>query len=345
MNLKQILHGLLAIPAPSGFERQARQPLSDLLGGMFDEHITTPVGNHIFVKGCGKKNAPRLLLDAHFDTIGFLVSDVLDSGHVRVVNLGGIDRRSLVAAEVTIHAEQDIHGVFTAPSAVPMSDADAKKLPELKECFIFTELTAEELRAKGVRVGVPVTYRNAPLDLGECVVAPGMDNRVSAAALVHAVQLLEGEKLPCDIHLLLSSTEEVANQPGAKTGAFATAPQAAIIVDVSWGHSPDGGDKSKCSELGKGADITRSIEVSRAMAEEIIALAVDKEIPHQVSLSPRYTGTNNSVIAYSNAGVPSAVIGIPLRNMHTANEVALLSDVEAVAKLVAEYAKTFKGGA
>ena len=344
MELKQLLHGLLAITAPSGFERRAKNSLSTLLGEMFDEHITSPVGNHIFIKRCGKENAPRLLLDAHFDTIGFMVSQVMDSGHVRVTSLGGIDSRSVVATQVAIHADSEIHGVITAPPAVPMTDADAKKLPALRENFIFTGLTKEQLEQAGVRVGIPVTYRYAPLDLGECVASPGMDNRVSAAALCHAVQLLKDEKLDCDIYVLLSSTEEVANQPGAKTGAFAISPDVAIIVDVGFGHSPEGGDKSKCCELGKGVDITRSIEVNRAMTDQLIQLAKDKEIPHQISLSPRRTGTNNAAIAFSKTGVPSVVLGIPLRNMHTPNEVALLSDVQAVAQLIAEYAKNFKGG-
>jgi endoglucanase len=344
-DIKNLLHGLLAIPAPSGFEGTAGAKLAELFGDIFDEHMATPSGNHIFIKRCGKTDAPRFLLDAHFDTIGFMVTEIMDSGHLRVINLGGIDRRSLVAAQVTIYANEQIPAVITAPPAVVMSDGDAKKLPAVNECFVFTGLSADELHSRGVRIGTTILYNSPPLELAEGMISTaGMDNRISAAALVHAVQLLKDENLLCDIFVLLSSTEEVANQPGAKTGAYTSAPTAAIIVDVDFGHTPDS-DRAKCSDLGKGAVITRSIETSRTMTNALIKLAKDKEIAHQPSMEAMRTGTNNASVAFSRSGVPSALIGIPLRNMHTMNEVAMLSDVSAVAKLIAEYIKTFGGAA
>jgi len=207
------------------------------------------------------------------------------------------------------------------------------------------DMTKEELEAAGVRLGTKANFGDTyctPIELGEGqITGRALDNKAGCAAIMNAVALLDGKDLECDIYVVLSSMEET-HMVGAKTSTYAIEPDEAIVVDVSFGHTPCS-DKAKCVDCGKGATIVRSISLDRKLTERIIASAkAEEEIPHQIEYSPKSTGTNAAAIPFALDGVPCAVIGIPLKNMHSINETVHISDIESAAKIIARYAETIK---
>ena len=274
-----------------------------------------------------------ILFDAHADEIGFVVTGVLDGGFVKVAKAGGIDLRTLPAAEVVVHGKRDLPGVFaTLP---PHLKKGEDNLPDLADMVIDTGV--EEVCSL-VSPGDRVTFRRRPAELQNgCLTGKSLDDRAGCAALLHAAALLAEEKLPCTVQFLFSDQEELGCL-GAQTAAFALSPDEAVEVDVSFGDGPDL-PPEKTGRLFAGPMIGVSPVLSAAVTRRLRLTAADAGIAYQLEAMGGRTSTNADVIALSKSGVPCGLCSIPLRNMHTAAEVVALSDVEAVGRLLAAYAK------
>jgi putative aminopeptidase FrvX len=273
-----------------------------------------------------------ILFDAHADEIGFVVTGV-QGGFVRVAGAGGIDLRTLPAAEVVVHGKEELPGVFS--TLPPHLKKGEDNLPDLADMVIDTGLEKlEELVSPGDRV----TFRRRPAELQNgCLTGKSLDNRAGCAALLHAAALLAEETLACTVQFLFSDQEELGCL-GAQTAAFALSPDEAVAVDVSFGDGPDL-PPEKTGRLFAGPMIGVSPVLSAAVTRGLKRAAADAGIPVQLEAMGGKTSTNADVIALSKSGVPCGLCSIPLRNMHTAAEVVALSDVEAVGRLLAVYAK------
>lgn len=279
------------------------------------------------------KQERTILFDAHADEIGFIVTGVLDGGFVKVAKAGGVDLRTLPAAEVMIHGRQQLPGVFaTLPPHLKKGEDD---LPDLADMVIDTGV--EEI-GELVSPGDRVTFFRRPAELrNACLTGKSLDNRAGCAALLYAAELLAEETLPCTVQFLFSDQEELGCL-GAQTAAFALSPDEAVVVDVSFGNGPDL-PPEKTGRLFAGPMIGVSPVLSAAVTGRLKLAASDAGIPFQLEAMGGKTSTNADVIALSGAGVPCGLCSIPLRNMHTAAEVVALQDVEAVGRLLAGYAK------
>ncbi len=324
MELKQLLADLSVAAGGSG--------LSDALD-VAEAYLTPHAqverrgGSLLATLGRGDKT---VLLDAHIDEIGFIVTQVKPRGFVKVAKVGGIDRRVLPAAPVVIHGKQPVTGIFaTLPPHLKKED----DLPELSDMVIDTGLAdAAAVIAPGDRV----TFLETPAQLAHGrITGKSLDDRAGCAALILAAEQIARGNCPCKVAVLLSDQEETGGL-GARINTFALTPQEAIAVDVSFGDA-SGVAEEKCGKLGGGPMLGISPILSSAITHRLQMLAEERQMHLQYEAMGGRTGTNADEIAVTKAGVPCGLLSIPLRSMHTAAEVIQLSDVEDVAELLAAY--------
>lgn len=332
--MKELIKALCSASGAGGYT-QIADCIKAHLADVTDNICVDALGSVIAVRRCGKDGAPLLLLEAHMDEIGFIVTHVDENGFVHVSNCGGIDRRVLAATEVTLLAEREISGVFCS-TPPHLSDGDDKIKP-IEEMGIDVGLPVEEVKTlipKGTR-GV---FRMNFAALGDHrICAKALDDRVGCAAVVRAMQLLQGADLSCDVAALFAVQEEIGGA-GAAVASFALHPAAAIVTDVSFAVTPDA-PAHKCGKLGEGAMLGIAPGLDHAMTQRLKDLASSHEISMQYEVMGGSTGTDADGIAYAKSGVPTALLSIPQRYMHTPNEMIDVRDAEAVARLMVLAAK------
>lgn len=332
--LKDLIFRLCAVPGTPGDEFAAARIAAEELSP-YGEVRMDALGN--VIAHLGKRGAPvRVMLDAHLDQIGLIVTEVDDAGFLHVARAGGADRRVLPGSPVVIYGREELTGVVccTPPH---LSDGSEDKVPEIEKMTVDAGLSAEEAK-RLVQPGDRIALYARPKDLlGRRISCASLDDRAGVASLIRCVQLLADFELRCELTVLCSSREEVGGQ-GAVTGAYAIDPTQAIAVDVGFAQQPDVAPE-KCGKLGGGPMIGLAPALSRGMADRMIALAGRMEMPYQLDVMGNSTGTNCDEIAMTRAGVPTQLLSIPLRYMHTQAEIADLADVENTARLMAEYLK------
>ena len=335
--LKRAIFELSAVPSVSGFEYRATEEIKRIYADSFDELITDGVGNHTLVRRCARADAPRILVDAHFDEIGMLVSDVLDGGFLRIVTVGGIDPAIMQASDVVVYGKSAMRGVVIS---VPphLRAAEKGKLSPVNDLLVDLGLgyTKEELEQL-VPIGSPVGYAPVYSEFGEGYLAgKSFDDKACAAIAASAIIGTPREELAGDVYLCLSAREEVSALGGITPACVNVRPHYAMVIDVNLGSAPDTPDRETV-ELGKGPSIAYSAATDRELTRQTAALCKEKEIAFTPCANPSSTGTNATSVNLVGAGIPVVDIGLPLRNMHTYNEVLLLDDCEALERLVREF--------
>lgn len=332
MDLKKTLFMLSEAYGASGNETSAALLACDMLKEYCpDSDIIN--GNVIGRFGTYNENLPLVVLDAHIDQVGFIVTDITDEGFIKVGNLGGIDRRLLPAQQVVIHGSEDITGVICS---VPphLTKGDGKVL-SVDEVAIDTGMTKSELE-KIVSLGDSITFDVKCKNLlNNRITGGALDDRSGVAAILYALELLRNKPLKYNIAVIFSAQEELGER-GARIGAYEINPDIAIAVDVSFAYAM-GEDVKKCGKLGKGAMIGISPCLSRKISKELILTAENTGIPYQIEVMSGLTSTNADQYAVSRNGAEVCTLSIPLRNMHTPVEVIDMADVEYTARLIAEY--------
>lgn len=325
---------LAALPSVSGNEDMAFDGLKQICEGLFDEIITLPTGCFMGIKRCGKENAKRFLLDAHLDQIGFVVSGYAGNGFVKLAAVGGIDTRVLCANEVNIHCPgETIRGVISSVSPHLRAPGEKEKPIKLESLSVSTCLTAEQVKKK-IPIGTPVSFKACPALLNNDRMASAqMDDKICIAAILLAVEALKDEDIDFDICALFSGGEEVG-YIGSKTGGWFADPDYAIALDVCGAYGPDMPEWRKDCVLGGGPAVSYSATTDRSFTRRIISSAKKHGINYQTLGEPSHTGTNAHALALVRCGVPTALVSVPLRNMHTYTEVISLRDVESAARLL-----------
>ncbi|MBO4877698.1 MAG: M20/M25/M40 family metallo-hydrolase [Ruminococcus sp.] len=292
-------------------------------------------GNVTGFTGKRREGRPLLVLDAHLDQIGFIVTAVTDDGFVKFSNLGGIDRRLLPAQPVVIHGTRPVSGVIC--SIPPHLSKGGAGVPEYDDTAIDTGMTGEELRSI-VSPGDAVTFDVKCASLaGERLTGGALDDRCGMAAILYALDLLKGCPTKYDVAVIFSAQEELGER-GAAIGAYALDADIALAVDVSFATAP-GEDPEKCGVLGKGPMIGISPSLSREVTNDLIDTAKTAGIPWQPEVMNGLTSTNADRYSVAREGAKTCTVSIPLRNMHTPAEVIDLTDVELTGRLIAEYIK------
>ena len=341
MNYEETLSRLCALSAPSGFEGPAVQAAAELLRPLADEVYTTRLGSVVGVRRCGRENAQKLLLDAHLDEIGLIVTGH-EEGFLRFAPLGGVDPRMLPDREVVLLTDPPIPGVVAClPPHVQTAEDMDKSLP-IKDLVIDVGLSQEEAE-KRILVGTPAAYRGGCAPLGEDLLnGKALDDRAGFAVLLDVLERLRGKELGVDLYVL-GSTQEETHSSGAITAAYEIAPNLCVAVDVTHGDSPDA-SKHETFKLGGGPVIGVGPNCARSLSGRLKELAGELDMPVQIEVMSGSSGTNAWPIQVSREGVATAVLSIPERYMHTPVEVVHRKDLEDTAKLLAAYVESMGEG-
>lgn len=341
MDIKEIIFDLCSAGGVSGSE----EPVIELIKKYFEQYtsVSSDSNGNVYAV-MGNENADKtILLDAHIDRIGLMVTDIDDKGFVKVDKCGGIDIRTLQDTEVIVQNYPKLTGVVCC---IPphLSDGKEDRAVPISKVWIDFGLDKESI-SKYISVGDVLTFKNKPVMLlGDKIASACLDDRCGVAALLKVAEILYKETNVTNykVVFLLSSQEETYGK-GAKTGAFTVNPDEAVAVDVSFASQPDISGQYSNIELQKGPMICISPILNKDMTNCFINIAEKNNIPYQLEPISSVTGTNADSISVSQSGVKTAVISIPQRYMHTPNEVISIKDVEYTAKLIADY--VLSGGA
>ncbi len=338
MNLYKILLELTTSFGSSGREGDVCDVAKKYLDEYFDEVIRDDLNNLCAISSDINESKPLVLLDAHIDEIGFVVTYITDDGFLKVAATGGFDRRILTAQQVVIHGKKPLMGVIT--SIPPHLEKDGDSMPGVDEIYIdigYCKQRAEEMVSLGDRATI---VSSAHSMLNGRFNAKSLDNRAGVTAILYALQLLKDKTPNCRLAVLFSSQEETSGA-GARTAAFEISPDYAIALDVSFALTSD--DKpEKCGKMGDGVMIGISPILDSGMSDKLLSIAKEKGIKHQVEVMGGKTGTNADYIAVSKSGVKTALLSIPLKYMHTPTELVDIEDIKATGELIAQYLMDFK---
>ena len=334
MDYETVLGRLCALAGPSGFESPVAREAAELLRPLADEVKVDQMGSVVALRRCGKENAPRLLLDAHLDEIGFLVTGH-EEGFLRIAPLGGVDPRMLPDRELTILTDPPRLGVVACMPPHIQTREEMDKSQPMRELAVDVGLTQEEAQ-RLIPVGTPAVYRTGCAPLGEDLLCgKALDDRACFAILLDALERLRGEELDVDLYVL-GSTQEETHSTGAITAAFGVMPHLCVAVDVTHGDSPDA-SKDKTFKLGGGPVIGVGPNCTRWMSKRLEEKAGELEIDIQIEVMAGHSGTNGWDLQISREGVATAVLSLPLRYMHTPVETVSRSDMTACARLLAAF--------
>ncbi|MBP9988750.1 MAG: M42 family peptidase, partial [Ruminococcus sp.] len=282
-----------------------------------------------------KGNDKTILLDAHCDRIGLVVTAIEDGGFLRVAKCGGMDARVLAAQDVIIHGKKDIYGVITSTPPHLSTAENAKKAVDFDDMLVDTGFDKEELE-KIISLGDRITVKT-PVQklLNNRISGAALDNRAGCAAIIKAAQLVDETENHPTVKLMFSAQEETGGY-GAVTGSSNVEADESICVDVSFAKAPDM-PNDKCGKLDGGAMIGISPLLNYDISMKLKNIAEKNNIPYSMEIMSESTGTNADHISVTKGGIKSGLVSIPLRNMHTGVEIISISDVENCAKLIAEY--------
>lgn len=328
------LRTMCSAPGVSGLEKNAAEAAAELLRSYIPEAKADVFGNVTGVKKSAKENAKTILLDAHIDEIGMIVTGIDDKGFIRVSNVGGLDRRLLAAQAVTVHGKKDLFGLVGTKPPHLLTPEEAKKVGKMEEMFIDIGMTKEEAE-QVVSYGDRITMASPLVELKNGLICgKALDDRAGAAALLWALELLRDEDPGINVAVQFTGKEEVGGQ-GAEIGAYAAEADYAVAVDVSFAKTPDV-TNGHCGEFKKGPMIGYSALLDKKLCDTLVRLAKEQEIPYQYEvMGGKSTGTNADEIFTARCGVRTGLLSIPQRYMHTPVEVVAIEDIKAVGALLA----------
>lgn len=334
MELQKTLELLCALPGPSGFEGGAAKGAMELLRPLVDEVYTTRLGSVVGVRRCGRTGAQKLLLDAHVDEIGIIVTGEED-GFLRFRTLGGVDPRMLCDREMTLLTDPPVFGVVACLPPHVQTAEDMGKSTPVSQLYLDVGLSSEQVKTR-IPIGTPGVFRGscAPLGEDQCC-GKALDDRACMTAILRALEQLQGQELDVDLYVLFSTQEETSSA-GAITAVNAIAPDICVAVDVTHGRTPDG-PKEKTFPLGGGPAIGMGPNMSRSLTKQLIALAEQEKLDYGIEVMSGHTGTNAWPMQICREGIATAVVSLPLKYMHTPVEVVSRTDLESTAKLLAAF--------
>lgn len=336
MELFDTLASLCDLQGPSGFEATVAETAKALLAPLMDEVTIDRLGNVIGVRRCGKRGAKKLLIDAHLDEIGLIVTGV-DDGFLRFAPIGGVDPRMLPARELTILTKPaPLFGVVACLPPHISTPEDQDKSVAVEDLRVDVGMSREEAE-KAIPIGTPMVYRESCFRLaGDQVCGKSLDDRSCFTILLRTAELLKDADLDVDLYIMGSTREEVSGA-GAIVGTNAVNPDCCIAVDVTFAATPDAKD-CPC-ELHRGPAIGVGPNMARWMTEGMVEQAKDLDIPYQLEVMEGNTGTNGWGMQICQEGIPTSIVSLPLRYMHTPIEVVSLEDMERAAQLLAAFAR------
>jgi putative aminopeptidase FrvX len=335
LDLKETTRKLIDAFGVSGDEFRVAEIAADLMRPFVDRAEIDQFGNVTGYRLCGRVGAPKLLIDAHIDQIGFMVTEITEQGFLRFVAMG-VDQRMLQSLELVVLTRSgQIPGVVCAIPAHQQKSGEEKKVLGPDDLVVDLGMSGETAR-KTVRVGDYMVFADPAVDLqGDTLCGKAIDDRSCLVSILHALELIKGKDLNCDL-LALASTKEELGGHGAMGCAYTHNPDLAIALDVCHARTPDNCPADTVFEMGKGPVVVIGSNSRPLVARRVLEIARAKEIPYQVKAVPGSSGTNAWSMQLAREGVQTLIVSIPVKYMHTPAEMISMKDVENTGRLLSE---------
>jgi endoglucanase len=331
----ELLRKLSEASGIPGREEEIRELIREALAEHVDEISVDRLGNLIARK---KGPGPKVAVAAHMDEIGFLVSHVDEkTGYLRIEPLGGFDPRTLIAKRVTVHTRAGpLVGLIGTKPIHILTEEEKKKKVEIKDLFVDLGLPGEKAK-EAVRVGDPVTLRQSFSEVGELVSGKALDDRVGVYVGIEAMRRLSGQQ--ADVYFVGTVQEEVGLR-GARTSAFALAPDIAVALDVTLAcDMPGVQEHQHITRLGEGVAIKLKDSASIShpgLVRFLIEIAEEEKIPYQLEILPR-GGTDAGAMQLAREGAAVVTLSVPTRYVHSVVEAAHKKDIQAAIDLLVAF--------
>lgn len=357
MPIPELLDKLLRVPGPSGQEARAATAWRELCEP-FATEVDVDVNGSSWarVPGTGSgpahpsqaETGPVLAVIGHIDEIGVHVTHIDDDGFLRFGQVGGWDPMQLIGQRIVLATRGgEVRGVIGRKAIHQLSEEERKRVPELKNLHIDIGAVSGEEARERVRIGDMGVIDVQPLELANnLVVSRSLDNRVGCYVAARAAQLVaEAGGAPGDV-LALAVVQEEIGLNGARTSAYRHNPDVAIVIDVTHTNDTPGTELGEDTRhrLGSGPVIQRGATIHTRVSELLLEAAEAEAIPYTMSSSGRYTGTDADEFHVARSGIPTGLVSVPLRYMHSAVETVNLDDLENTSRLVAAFARRLEPG-
>lgn len=330
------LKSLLSVPGLSGYETPVAHLIEERWRPLTDELSLSRIGSvHGFKRGAGKEPRPSIMLAAHMDAIGMMVTQVED-GFLRITSIGGVSPRILPGQAVVVHTTNgDLPGVIVMPPARLLPPGAGDGVVDLPHLLVDVGLLPSKV-ARLVRSGDLVSFAAEPVGMsGEIVSGHSLDNRVSVTALTLCLQELQSKSHTWDVWAVATVQEEI-DFIGAATSAFQLRPDLAVAVDTTFAKGP-GSNDWQTFPLGKGPTLGHGPNIHPYLYKQFKELADRLEIPCATEIMPESSGTDGMAMQVTAEGIPTFVMSIPIRYMHTPVEMVATKDIQRAGRLLAEF--------
>jgi len=338
---KQFLFRLLNTPSPSGFETEGQKVWMKYVS-QFADSVENDAYGTAWATFNGRDPGVRVMLEAHADEVGFMIQNITDEGMLFVNRIGGSDRALARGKRLKILGDQGpVLGVI-GNTAIHLRDKEQDKLPEVHELFVDIGAKSKaDVEERGIRVGHPAIYTDTPEELipGR-IVGRAIDNRIGGFILSQVLASLSNQQQrPIATTLMVNSVHEEIGGLGARMIAYRLEPTVAIILEVTHATDSPGIDRNKHGsvKLGAGPTVSHGTANHPLVVQKMMALAKELEIPLQHEATSRTTGTDADDIYPTKGGIPSALVSIPMRYMHSTVEMVDFADIERCVSLMSSF--------
>jgi len=337
---KAFFFDLLDTPSPTGFEAPGQRVWANYVRASADAVDTDNYGTAWATVEGANTDAPHLLLDAHVDEIGFMVRHITEEGFIYVNRIGGSDRAIARGLRVRVLGDDGPVTGVVGNTAIHIRDTKDEKVPKVHELFV--DVGAEDkdgVHDRGIRVGHPMVFDVAPTELTDTrISARAIDNRLGGFIIAQVVERL-AENPPTWTVKAANSVQEEIGGHGAKMISHRLEPDLAVAFDVTHATDSPGIDSKKhgAVKMGDGPAVTHGTSTHPQVVQRLLEVADEEEVPVQHQPSARRTGTDTDSIYKSRSGVPSALVSVPLRYMHSTVEVVDTADIEQCVRLLTAF--------
>ena len=342
---RAFLMELLDLPSPSGFEADGQRLWLHHIRSSADSVGSDAYGNAWGrIDGTSGSAGPRLMLEAHADEIGFMVTHITDEGFLRINRIGGSDPAVMRGRRIQVLGSRGVVPGIIGHTAIHLRDREDKKVPDVHDMFVDVGAgSARAVADLGLRVGHPAVFAEGAAEwLPGRLIGRALDNRIGGFIIAQVLaQVATGDPPAATVFAVNSVQEEIGGY-GARMITYRLRPTVAIVLDVTHATDTPGINKAQHGgvKLGGGPTLTHGSANHRAVVERLIAVAQAEGIPVQHEASSRSTGTDTDDVYVSRSGVPSALVSLPMRYMHTPVEQVDLGDVEQVIALLTAFARS-----
>ena len=340
---RAFLRQLVETPSPSGYEHEVQKLVRDRITPWCDEVRTDVMGNVFGIRNPAGR--PRIMLAGHCDQIGFIVRYITDDGFLYVEAIGGVDPTVAAAQRISIMGSSGaVPGVIGRKAIHLMDDDDRKKVPKMDDLYVDIGASSREDACKRVAIGDAGVFVQPYTELANGrVVSMAFDNKMGTWIVTEVLRLLHGRELEGSVFGVSTVQEEIGLR-GAQTSAFSTEADVGIALDVAHGTDVPGIEKKKAGDyrVGGGPMVFRGANINPKVFSLLVEAAAAENIPIQVASAARGTGTDANVMQISRSGMATGLLSVPLRYMHTPNELLSLEDLANAAKLLASFCARLK---